>query len=734
MKHNHRTLLLVEDETIIAIQQSKELQDYGYRVVTAPSGEKAISTMENDPSIDLILMDIDLGKGIDGTEAAKIILEKHDLPIVFLSSHTEKEIVDKTEKITSYGYVVKDSGITVIDASIKMAFKLFEANRETAAQRNRLNTTLNSIGDAVISTDTEGMVAYLNPVAEKLTGWSLDDALGTPLSGVFHIVNALSGERQENPVDKVLVTGKIVGLANHTKLISKKGGEYQIADSGAPIRDAHGHVTGVVLVFRDVTEAYENRMKLELSEKPLKRNNEELTAIINALPGTVSVVDKDFNVIVANNDVYKKFGQDSLDEVIGKKCYKTRKGLKGPCPQCGLLQAFQTGEMVSRVSTPEEEELMGIATKAYAIPLEDENGTVWGGVEVIMDVTDIREAEKQLTSQKERLQYIIEGTGTGTWEWNVQTGEVIFNEKWAEIAGYTLEELSPVSIETWVSLAHPEDLKISDETLDKHFRNEIDFYDIECRLKHKNGSWIWVRDRGKVISWTEEGKPLRMYGTHQEITERKQAEEELNNSFELNKDLFKELQHRVKNSFTMIMGMIDLMGEGAKTDDSFNMLTVIRTRISAISELYSLLFTGDSIREVRLDHYLEKVIESIPLVPGTITIQKKFDRVLMPVRTAVSIGLITSELMTNAVKHAFIGRDSGTIRCGLTRTEKTIVLTVDDDGRGMSDIRTHEETASLGMKLVNVLTKQIDGDLNIRVDSGTRCRLEFSVPERNDNR
>jgi CheY-like chemotaxis protein len=126
---SQKTILLVEDEFLIAMNEQMTLERAGYRVVLAGSGDKAIQAVRTNPAIDLILMDIDLGSGMDGTEAARIILQERDLPLVFLSSHTEPEVVEKTEKITAYGYIVKHSGDTVLLASIKMAFKLFEANR-----------------------------------------------------------------------------------------------------------------------------------------------------------------------------------------------------------------------------------------------------------------------------------------------------------------------------------------------------------------------------------------------------------------------------------------------------------------------------------------------------------------------------------------------------------------------------------------------------------------------------
>ncbi len=133
--------------------------------------------------------------------------------------------------------------------------------------KENLSITLHSIGDGVISTDQNGLVVQMNPVAEKLCGWLLEDAAGKPLPEVFKIINAETRQTVANPVKKVLEKGEIVGLANHTVLISKNGAEYQIADSAAPIKNKEGEITGVVMVFSDVTEAYGLRKSIEENEK-----------------------------------------------------------------------------------------------------------------------------------------------------------------------------------------------------------------------------------------------------------------------------------------------------------------------------------------------------------------------------------------------------------------------------------------------------------------------------------
>ena len=120
--------------------------------------------------------------------------------------------------------------------------------------------------------------------------------------------------------------------------------------------------------------------------------------------------------------------------------------------------------------------------------------------------------------------FILEGTHVGTWEWNVQTGETTFNSRWAEHLGYRLEELSPVSIKTWRELTHPEDMKKALRALQRHFSGREQYYECEIRLKHKQGHWVWILDRGKVSVWTDDGAPLMMFGTHMDISAKKQAE------------------------------------------------------------------------------------------------------------------------------------------------------------------------------------------------------------------
>ncbi|MEA2007994.1 MAG: PAS domain S-box protein, partial [Chloroflexota bacterium] len=153
--------------------------------------------------------------------------------------------------------------------------------------------------------------------------------------------------------------------------------------------------------------------------------------------------------------------------------------------------------------------------------------------------TECKQAKEKLKERQERLNLAIQGTRAGLWDWNLQTGEVIYNERWAEIIGYTLDELKPISIKLLETLAHPADLEKSNALIEKHLRGETDFYECKTRLKHKEGHWVWVKDRGKIVEWSEDGKPLRITGTHVDITEQVQAETALRHEYLLSQAMTK---------------------------------------------------------------------------------------------------------------------------------------------------------------------------------------------------
>lgn len=146
----------------------------------------------------------------------------------------------------------------------------------------------------------------------------------------------------------------------------------------------------------------------------------------------------------------------------------------------------------------------------------------------LQDITAQEKTRQALEEERNALQSILWGTAAGTWEWKVQTGKTRFNERWAEMVGYRLEELGATTIDTWLSFCHPDDQAHSEARLEEHFNGERDSYDVEVRMRHKDGHWIWVQDRGRVVARGDDGEPLLVAGTHTDITQRKMAEAKVN--------------------------------------------------------------------------------------------------------------------------------------------------------------------------------------------------------------
>jgi len=241
---------------------------------------------------------------------------------------------------------------------------------------------------------------------------------------------------------------------------------------------------------------------------------------------------------------------------------------------------------------------------------------------IVHDITDRKRTEQALHEERSRLAGIIEGTHVGTWEWNVQTGETVFNDYWAQIIGYSPEELSPTCIDTWMQFVHPDDLEASNELIQRHFRGELDYYKYEARMRHKDGSWVWVMDKGKVAVWTEDGKPSMMFGTHQDITERKRAELEL---LESNRRLeeatarsnrmaeraeaasiakgefLANMSHEIRTPMNGVVGMTGLLLDTRLTDEQRHYAETVRTSGEALLGLINDILDFSKIEAKKLD-------------------------------------------------------------------------------------------------------------------------------------
>ena len=156
-------------------------------------------------------------------------------------------------------------------------------------------------------------------------------------------------------------------------------------------------------------------------------------------------------------------------------------------------------------------------------PMRDEAGVLQGFIAIESDITREKSDAERIQRHKQRLSAVIDGARIGTWEWNIQTGEAVFNERWASMLGYTLDELLPHNVDCWRNLMHPDDVAQAEALLAQHFSGRQSDFEMQCRMRHKDGHWVWVNTRGRVTTWTPEGLPCLMFGTHIDISAKQQA-------------------------------------------------------------------------------------------------------------------------------------------------------------------------------------------------------------------
>ncbi len=445
-----------------------------------------------------------------------------------LQSGAAVQLANHTLLVTRNGQrrPVDDSAAPIRDAQrritgVVLVFRdVSERRRAEAAireSREWLATTVRSIGDAVIATDAHGRITLMNPIAQQLTGWVEEQALGAPLESVFYIVNEDTRKRLQNPVDKVLATGQTVGLANHTVLIAKDGTEWPLDDSGAPIRDVQGNIIGVVLVFREVTER-------RRTEETLRR----LSAIVESSDD--AIIGKTLDGIITSwNSAAEALYGYRAEEMIGQPI-----SLLSPRDHVdempNILRRLARGERIQHFETVRQrKDGTQVDVWLNVSPILDAAGRVVGASTIVRDITARKRAETALRASEEQFRTLADTIPQLAWIANADGWITWYNRRWFEYTGTTPEQMEGWG---WQAVHDP---AVLPDVLHR-WKESIasgKLFDMVFPLRGADG--VFRPFLTRVMPVTDQaGKVIRWFGTNTDLSGEREAAAALE----------RELQHR----------------------------------------------------------------------------------------------------------------------------------------------------------------------------------------------
>jgi len=618
---------------------------------------------------------------------------------------------------------------------------------ERARAQNLLATTLASIGDGVIVTDAEGKITFLNAEAERLTRWKTSDAAGKPLAEVFRILNEMTREPAENPVEKVLSLGKIVGLANHTMLLARDGTEVPIDDSAAPIRTGDGPIFGVVLVFRDVTE----QRKADFARARL--------AAIVEFSGD-AIVTKNLNGIVQtwNAAAQRMFGYRP-EEIQGKSITM----LIPPDrmnEEVEILADLRSGRPHQRIETIRLTKAgRPIHVSVSVSPLKDADGRVVGASKIIHDVTDIVAAREALVREREMLVTTLKSIGDGVIVTDAEGRVTFMNPEAERLTGWSQAEASGLPLPSMFRIVNEETRHEVENPVEKVLRSgTVAGLANHTLLLAKDGTERPIDDSAAPILHSD-GRIFGVVLVFRDFTERRQAERIVRSSQEAlqeesrRKDEFLAiLSHELRNPLAPVRMAVAVLNKIGPPEPQLQQLRdVIDRQTTQLTRLLDDLLDVSRISSGKISLRRERfniadavasAVESIRPLMDARKHELVVDAPSEPIFVdgdPTRLSQIFVNLLSNAAKYTDRG---GHIRLTFRRHEDDAVVRVKDPGIGLTSdqmsrifemfaqvegsLDRGEGGLGVGLALARTLVELHGGQIEVRSE-GLGKGSEFTV-------
>jgi diguanylate cyclase (GGDEF)-like protein/PAS domain S-box-containing protein len=389
---------------------------------------------------------------------------------------------------------------------IETHLALIYKNKNLVERRNKLETTLQSIGDGVITTDTNSIVTRMNNTAENLTGWKFEKAKGKKLEEIFEIENAETGTVVENPVEQVMERKETVGLSNDTTLIAKDGTKRQIADSASPIRNDVGNIIGIILVFSDVTEKYEAKKKLEKSE-------ERYRTLFNTMMEGCQIISKEWEYLYINNSLAEQINL-SKEKLIGNKMWEVFPDIR-KSDMFSVLKKSMEERTIEEIENEFElsEEKKCFQLRIYPVP---------EGIFVLSkDITKQVEARQKIKEENEWLKVLYEKTEDPIAILDAQHQVIDINKAFEDVFKYNLEEIKGRNMDEVMNMGKENS---ADESLTEQLLEGKEVEKEGVRYDKKRNPLVCIIEG---IPVKVDGELIGAYAIYKDITERKRREEKI---------------------------------------------------------------------------------------------------------------------------------------------------------------------------------------------------------------
>ncbi|ASB49594.1 PAS domain-containing protein [Alkalitalea saponilacus] len=639
--------------------------------------------------------------------------------------------------------------IAVIITLVKRRHQELEwlVEKRTMALRTsqkHLAATLRSIGDGVITCNKSGHVNSLNKIAETLTGWTTEEANGKELEEIFHIIDSKSGNKADNPVKFVLEKGENVELANHIVLISKSGARYHIADSCAPIKDDADRVTGAVLVFRDVTEAYVQR-------EVLKEERERFQYILDITGTGINIVDKDYNIIYVDEGWRKKYGDPK-----GKKCYEYFMHLNEPCENCNIQEAFDTKEVYISEQTSDDDDKV---FEVHTIPFKNSKGD-WLVAEFKVDISARKFVETELIQQKLLLRTLIDNLPALIYVKDLEARKVISNISDYRYLGFEREE--DVIGKTDIDLLGKDALEYYEDDL-KVIKTGIFIIDKEESFIRKSGETVWL-STSKIPLYDKDGEITGLVGIGHDITQKQMAEQELlaakekaEESDQLKTAFLHNMSHEIRTPLNAISGFADmLVTTNPDNDKRVRYASIIKNSSKQLLSIVNDILTISSIEtkqevlnndKVNINEITEELYAVFKQQVGGKDIEFTVDNWFVYNESLVVLDRTkVTQILSNLLGNAFKFTNSGFVKFGYVYRNESNELEfyVNDSGIGIAeesqrliferfrqaneDIHHEYGGTGLGLSICKGFAELMNGNIRLESNPGEGSSFYLTIP------